>query len=228
LFDLPDGTRHYMEVVVTDGVTVGHPCCVVPQCKNPLNSTWHHFCSLDPDHLHHETICAVEGCEEPVHQKMEVARLVQSGKGKVQRQKIAKLNDAMASTNVTVDVISDDLPVQDVKEWFKHNPSMGNIQLVQAHKDSTGVSDSELAPTSSTTLLTSDASSNPPPVLITNDNSCTGTKKDSLKLKALFCRQCTNNEQLFVRPCGVICGCATMYHHEAASNVLVVTFVSPS
>ncbi|KAF8432538.1 hypothetical protein L210DRAFT_828562, partial [Boletus edulis BED1] len=49
-----------------------------------------------------------------------------------------------------------------------------------------------------------------------------GTKKDPLKLKAIFCRQRTNNEQLFVRPCGVICSRATMYHHEAMSNVLIL------
>ncbi|KAG1838440.1 hypothetical protein DFJ58DRAFT_733816 [Suillus subalutaceus] len=42
------------------------------------------------------------------------------------------------------------------------------------------------------------------------------------KLKATFRRQHTNNEQLVVRPCRVICGCGTMYHHEAVSNVLIM------
>ncbi|KAG1738148.1 uncharacterized protein EDB91DRAFT_1249466 [Suillus paluster] len=42
------------------------------------------------------------------------------------------------------------------------------------------------------------------------------------KLKATFCRQHTNNEQLVVRPCGVICGRGTMYHHKAVLNVLIM------
>ncbi|KAG6380405.1 hypothetical protein JVT61DRAFT_8525 [Boletus reticuloceps] len=110
---------------------------------------------------------------------------------------------------------ADDLqvPVQDVEEWFEHNPSTGDIRLVQAHKDSTSVlesiesSDDHL--TGPSASKTSTASSD------SSDNPCGGTKKDLLKLKAIFCRQRTNNEQLFVCPCGVICGRATMYYHEA-------------
>ncbi|KAG1803071.1 uncharacterized protein BJ212DRAFT_1285430 [Suillus subaureus] len=59
-----DGTLHHTEVIVTDGVTVGQPCCAIAQCKNALESNCHRFCSADHHHL--ETVCAVEGCSEPV------------------------------------------------------------------------------------------------------------------------------------------------------------------
>lgn len=129
-----DGTTHYTEVVVTDGITVGRPCCAVPHCKNPLTSTRDRFCSADPSHKQLELICAVEGCDQPVshfsqsnklrkscsnllHMKMEDARAVlsRSGKSKTQRMKTAKLNDALIASSE--DHPEDPLPVEDVDEW---------------------------------------------------------------------------------------------------------------
>ncbi|KAF8440233.1 hypothetical protein L210DRAFT_3401240 [Boletus edulis BED1] len=52
IFTSPDGTISRTEVVVTDGVMVGHPCCAVPYCKNPLASNQHRFCLLIPPIMH--------------------------------------------------------------------------------------------------------------------------------------------------------------------------------
>ncbi|KIK91955.1 hypothetical protein PAXRUDRAFT_148350 [Paxillus rubicundulus Ve08.2h10] len=41
IFCMPDETVVKMEVVMMDGVTIGHPCCAVPQCKNPLDNNHH-------------------------------------------------------------------------------------------------------------------------------------------------------------------------------------------
>jgi hypothetical protein len=211
LFSMPDGTTHYTEVVVTDGITVGRPCCAVPHCKNSLASTRDRFCSADPSHRQLELICAVDGCDQPVsrfsqsnklrkscsnplHMKMEDARAVlsRSGKSKTQRMKTAKLNDVLVASSE--DHPEDPLPVEDVDEWYEHDESTGNVCLKQALTvSSTGVSHVQEACAS----------------------------KDTPKLKAIFFRKRTNNEQLFVRPCGVISGRGTMYHHEAVSNVLV-------
>lgn len=49
--------------VVVDGVTVGHPCCMVHNCTEPLRSTRNKFCQV---HWNQESICAVVGCSEPV------------------------------------------------------------------------------------------------------------------------------------------------------------------
>jgi hypothetical protein len=128
--------------------------------------------------------------------KMEDARAVlsRSGKSKTQRMKTAKLNDALIASSE--DHPEDPLPVEDVDEWYEHDESTGNVRLKQALTvSSTGVS--HVLPV----------------------EAC--PSKDTPKLKAIFFRKRTNNEQLFVRPCGVISGRGTMYHHEAVSNVLV-------
>ena len=51
VFVLPDGAIRHTEVVVTDGVTVGWPCCAVPCCKYPLVRNRHQFCA---EHLYRE------------------------------------------------------------------------------------------------------------------------------------------------------------------------------
>jgi hypothetical protein len=52
---------------------------------------------------------------------------------------------------------------------------------------------------------------------------CEAVKSDTgnRKYKALFGGVRTHNEQILVRPCGVICSRATFYNAEAVSNVLV-------
>jgi hypothetical protein len=49
-------------VVVVDGVTVGHPCCAVHNCFEPLENQCNHFCSS-----HKKTegrVCAIKGCTQ--------------------------------------------------------------------------------------------------------------------------------------------------------------------
>ncbi|KAG1724048.1 uncharacterized protein EDB91DRAFT_1087613 [Suillus paluster] len=90
-----------------------------------------------------------------------------------------------------------DLAIQDGDEWYEHDEHTGDTRLVQpAVTISTGVDDEE-------------------------DRACEA-KETQGKLKANFRRQWTNNEQLVVRPCGIINACSTMYHHEAVSNVLLL------
>ncbi|KAG1882693.1 hypothetical protein F4604DRAFT_1576878, partial [Suillus subluteus] len=97
----------------------------------------------------------------------------------------------------------EDITLQDVEEWYEHDVPSSAVQLLQAPTTTlTGVLD---------TIMSSQAVA----------DGCS-TKDTPPKLKATFCRQCTNNKQLVVRPCGVICGCGTMYHHEAVSNMLIM------
>ncbi|KAK7014293.1 hypothetical protein R3P38DRAFT_2463109, partial [Favolaschia claudopus] len=50
-------------VLVIDGITIGHPCCGVHDCPEPLITNRHRFCH---GHYHRHHICAVEGCEQTV------------------------------------------------------------------------------------------------------------------------------------------------------------------
>jgi hypothetical protein len=61
----PDGNvSHMVSVVVIDGVTVGHPCCAIHNCHQPLASNRHRFC---PQHaVKYNTICAIVGCDNLV------------------------------------------------------------------------------------------------------------------------------------------------------------------
>ena len=52
-----------VRAVVSDGITIGHPCCNVVHCMEPLVNKRDRFC---PGHEHMEKICSVEGCNRPV------------------------------------------------------------------------------------------------------------------------------------------------------------------
>ncbi|KAG2741488.1 hypothetical protein P692DRAFT_201726600 [Suillus brevipes Sb2] len=214
VFNSPDGTLRGTEVIVTDGVTVGRPCCAVLRCTSPLTSNRHRFCL---EHKKLELVCAVEGCgrpvandsktgksrkacDDPMHVKMEAANTAssRSGKSRTQRKKIATLTNAVEHDLGNIEI----LPVQDVDEWFEHDIATGAVRLVQASMTtSTGISD--LVPSAP-------------------ESSSCANKDAPTKVKATFRRQRTNNEQLIVRPCGIISGRGTMYHHEAVSNVLIL------
>lgn len=49
----------YISAVVTDGVTVGHPCCAVLNCQNDLEHGCDRHC---PHHSQNSAICAIDGC----------------------------------------------------------------------------------------------------------------------------------------------------------------------
>lgn len=51
-----------ISVVVTDGITIGHPCCAVHNCHIPLANNRHRYC---PDHAEQATLCAIIGCNSP-------------------------------------------------------------------------------------------------------------------------------------------------------------------
>ncbi|TFK22315.1 hypothetical protein FA15DRAFT_681746 [Coprinopsis marcescibilis] len=77
-------TRHYEDgrvtrVVVSDGVTLGRPCCGEFNCKKPLANNRHQFC---PEHAGKALACCVHGCNlakavgrktctDPAHQAVE-------------------------------------------------------------------------------------------------------------------------------------------------------------
>ncbi|KAG2141394.1 uncharacterized protein EDB93DRAFT_1089446, partial [Suillus bovinus] len=81
LYNNEDGTldRNF-SIVIMDGITVGHPCCGIHNCHEPLSNNCNRFC---PDHLMtHLRICTIVDCEcsvilstrtcdDPTHQAIE-------------------------------------------------------------------------------------------------------------------------------------------------------------
>ncbi len=48
-----------IRAVVTDGDTIGRPCCKVHNCTRPLPTNRDHFCV---DHANLKSVCVVTGC----------------------------------------------------------------------------------------------------------------------------------------------------------------------
>ncbi|KAJ3963632.1 hypothetical protein EV361DRAFT_778820, partial [Lentinula raphanica] len=72
----------------TDGVTLGHPCCKVHNCTEPLENNRHHWCKT---HSQQKLLCSFTDCacpacpgkrtcDEPLHRRYEEYRLLK-GKG---------------------------------------------------------------------------------------------------------------------------------------------------
>ncbi|KAG2144417.1 uncharacterized protein EDB93DRAFT_1070419, partial [Suillus bovinus] len=60
-------------VVVTDGVTVRHPCCAIYNCHAPLNNNRDHFC---PAHTAtHGCKCVIIACSNDALVKSKVCHL---------------------------------------------------------------------------------------------------------------------------------------------------------
>ena len=122
-------------VVVVDGVTVGHPCCTVHNCFEPLETQQNRFCKS-----HEATegrVCAIKGCTQ-LHQKdahvcsdpehVEAERIhVERGqarfqlKGHLERARVSHPNDSIAK-----DCMLDDLADDEAEQEFNITATLQN------------------------------------------------------------------------------------------------------
>ncbi|KAI0047167.1 hypothetical protein FA95DRAFT_1492972 [Auriscalpium vulgare] len=89
-----------LRAVVTDGISLGHPCCAVHNCTTPLSSNRDHFCL---DHTSQALICVVTDCTQPAqdgcrtcsnraHRQLEDARTAQKTAFFQLQQRLKKSN----------------------------------------------------------------------------------------------------------------------------------------
>lgn len=134
--------KDIVSAAVTDGVTLGHPCCSEHECKIPLHTVKEEFC---PVHAVLNLQCCIKGCQDaresgfctcmlPAHRRQEADR------ASLKRRRPAKI--------------------------YKRQEKEPNS-------------------------------------------------------KGVFSRKWTHNEQLMVRPCGIIVGRATFFSSESMSGVKV-------
>ncbi|KAF8075908.1 hypothetical protein FPV67DRAFT_1649010 [Lyophyllum atratum] len=205
VFTGPDGELRKCQIIVSDGLTLGHCCCGVFRCTTSLSNNRHRFCPIH--HALHET-CAIVDCDAPnlpglkacankEHQEMERLHFQKGAasfilKERLQRQRVANPNNAVADDQAGPDDLEENI------EWFE--TAGGRVQMHnERNSGSVGVVDNDdEAPCEAV-------------------KSPTGNKK----VKALFGRRRTHNEQTLVRPCGVIYARATFFGAEAVSNVLI-------
>ncbi|KAJ3524994.1 hypothetical protein NMY22_g10758 [Coprinellus aureogranulatus] len=85
-FEMPDGEIRYSQAAVSDGLSMGRPCCGEFRCSIPLASTRDRFC---PTHSHLNDVCAVKGCNSPVDARTVVDKA--TGKSKAVKRKTCTL-----------------------------------------------------------------------------------------------------------------------------------------
>ncbi|KAJ7090836.1 hypothetical protein B0H15DRAFT_948600 [Mycena belliarum] len=212
-----EGNLHRTWVIASDGNNMGHPCCGEFCCTEPVQSTRgrRHFCATH-DHLH--SICAIIGCdgpivkgtkacEDPAHQEMGRLNAARGTaaftlKHRLQRQKLrntlASAPPIEGSTTAANVIDLDDDEIQELIEWFDIDED-GHVDRHEGKNLwSVGVVDDD------------------------GMDPCDPKSEDgNRKIKAIFHRRRTHNEQTLVRPCGVIFGRATFFGAEAVSNVLL-------
>jgi hypothetical protein len=214
------GTIFKVEATVTDGLTIGHPCCTTFTCPISLASNRHRFC---PTHSHLNLQCAVVGCSlpvitlsktidgkvtssnmktcsDPVHREMECLNSEQSKANFQLSRRLMRQNVTHPTDTTTEKRLADLCDLEDAEEWYEVDSDDGQVRMFTVNDPgATG----ELDP----------AVPQPP---------CP-SKPDmgNRKIKAQFGRRRTHNEQVIVRPCGIICSRATFFGAEAVSNVLV-------
>jgi hypothetical protein len=141
-------------------------------------------------------------CPDATHQEMERLNSEQSKANfqlsqKLMRQKVAHPNDAMAEKRL-IDLVD----LEDAEEWFEVDAEDGCVRMFTINNPgATGELDI--------------------PVPGAQDPCPSKAETGNCKLKAQFGRRRTHNEQIIVRPCGIICSRATFFGAEAVSNVLV-------
>ena len=170
-----------VRAVVSDGITIGHPCCNVVHCMEPLVNKRDRFC---PGHEHMEKICSVEGCNRPVLEGY-----------------------------LTCDD-SDHLAI--FKTYQKRNGA--NFQL-KSRLERTTVSkppDEDIADHHATGVAPDEGIEEACPQKPDGGNR---------RLRARFGRRQTHNEQLIVRPCGMIIAHTTFYGSETVPQTVVSSII---
>lgn len=180
--------------VVIDGITIGHPCCSVHNCKVPLSNQRHRFC---PQHAYRARICSIKGCDQPTTPGQRVCsdpvHVAIEGRYKAQGQARFRLRELLQRTRLAAaaDAMPQPIDIAVLTEALADEDHVYEV-------DDRG-------------RIIADA-----PVSDCPDKPATGNKR----LKAQFSRKRTHNEQIIVAPCGVVIARTTLYGAEAVMSVV--------
>ncbi|KZP00080.1 hypothetical protein CALVIDRAFT_476434, partial [Calocera viscosa TUFC12733] len=169
---LHNGQEYTLSCAITDGVSIGRPCCAIHNCPNPLPSNRAHYCHV---HTTLESICAVEGCD----------RLVQGGKRTCDLDQHIRLESNYRAIGQSFNLLKTRLQLEGVE-----------VEAVEVEAAEVEAAEVEAA-----------------------EVEAHGMQKKAAKIKARFARRRTHNEQLVVRPCGIILARGTFYGAEALGSV---------
>ncbi|KAH9856809.1 hypothetical protein C2E23DRAFT_866135 [Lenzites betulinus] len=221
IFPLPDGSSAYVDAVITDGIEIGRPCCKVRHCTEALSSTQDHYC---PSHRSRDELCYIESCNAlrigifrtcdlPAHRAVEEYAVLQNKAAFTLRRRLQRAHagtqpvDSMHAEPNEEGVVD-----VEVQEEVEASGQMGiriseSDTLPAEPEDSDTVQSVPLPPGTVETPIV-DVGSCPNKPLVPKRT-----------LRAMFGRRRTHNEQLIVRPCGVIIRRATFYGSESVRQV---------
>jgi hypothetical protein len=205
--------------VVTDGVTLGHPCCAgALDCKIPLANNKAMFC---PHHEYKEEYCAVvsctqkhvpnfKTCNDKEHRMCEeyykkMGKAMFQLKSRLERNKTSQPPSSIPPNSADQSAKDTTIPLEDsVTESFNESEFM---DLKDEH-----------------VLVGADGGLETNPPLEPTEGCPSKPETGNRKVRALFGRKRTHNEELCVASCGVILGRATFYGSEGANSIRVSLF----
>ncbi|EIW51585.1 uncharacterized protein TRAVEDRAFT_137153 [Trametes versicolor FP-101664 SS1] len=170
-----DSGPHFVDCIVTDGISIGRPCCGVQNCREPLRTPQDHWCAR---HVHQAAFCVVDGCCYAHRQGFRTcdSHAAVEDHHVATGQALFTLRMRLQRAQVThpTDAIEPDAPVEE------------DVDLDD-----------------------------------TLDGPCPEKPVDgNRRVRARFGRRRTHNEQLIVRPCGIITARETFYGAETTPQVL--------
>ncbi|GJE99712.1 hypothetical protein PsYK624_159830 [Phanerochaete sordida] len=223
--------------VVVDGVTIGHPCCASPGCEVPLAKNRHRFC---PEHVHLKAVCAVSDCDrpvvgktrvcdDPVHASMEKLYKLRGTSRHLLAQTLERARMAHRSqgggAGITVDF--DLSAVHPINGWDDDDDDDDDDEDDDGYPLE-AIPEGEYDIADDGTAQDVDR---PAPVTSreadAREQCAAGGQQDDTtlgtrpvrRLRALFGRRRTHNEQIIVAPCGVIIARMTFFASESVSAV---------
>ncbi|KAI0683140.1 hypothetical protein C8T65DRAFT_749763 [Cerioporus squamosus] len=110
-FDQPDGTTKYVDCLITDGISIGRPCCSVAHCTGELRTPRDHFCAAHQGEAKWCVIVAIEDHYEATGKAMFTLRT------RLQRAQVSHPTDAVApdapiDNDIEVQILEDGVPIQ--------------------------------------------------------------------------------------------------------------------
>jgi CxC6 like cysteine cluster associated with KDZ transposases len=204
----------WIRSMVTDGVTLGHPCCAIHECKNPLQSHRMRYCLI---HSNKEAECSILNCSNPA----------QTGFKTCTSPTCRGLEDHYDERKTAMFQLKRRLlfakePLHPVTTTLRpSHSSAANFEVGQREAnelledDSAPVDSIEAAYFSDDELLVPDIVTVPAP------NQHFEHYPQPTKQRSQFGRRRTHNEQLCVGSCGIVIGRTTFFGSEGMENVLV-------
>ena len=231
-----------LSACVMDGVCIGHPRCQVYHCTERLRSPRDRHCQT---HRALDSVCAIGGCDRPCsddkrtcnapnHRSLEeerrrCGRALFELKRRLEARHVGSSIRALSAEDPPSSLIDD----PDLDDPALTSNVAGRTSKKRKRKLSSTMIDDrdhdDPAHRSNFARRTSNKRKRKLPSAMINDSdidtpavtsnvSRKTSKKRKRKLRNTLTRRWTHNEQLLVRPCGVIVSRATFYEAESLPN----------